>query len=897
MPQLLKQPALRFLNLNGVEHLSKLYEYTLELRTPDDLVVPLHASANLDLKSLIGHDMTVSIQLDGKGTGVAGGIGAGIREISGLVTSAAFLRRESSYNVYQVILRPWLWLATLTTDFKIFQNMTVIDILERVLGDYPYPVEKRLDTGKYEIQSGNERNEPRNFQVQYGESDYDFCQRLMEEWGIYWFFEHGDGKHRLVLCDHVGAHRTSVSSAYHTLAYHPAGGKIDTEYVEKFKTNEALRPGGYSHNSYDFVRSGADLTALNLQPRKHRLDDAQVYEWPGDHTDGGHGDQISRVRMEALRTKGSRAKGRGDIRGLACGQTFALTGHSHQAANSEYLVIRSRLELEDVGEESGGNRQYRCSNKFLVQPANEVFRPERLTPRPNTHGPQSATVVGPEGNEIWTDEFGRVRVRFHWDRYARNDETDSCWVRVAQAWAGDGRGSQYVPRIGDEVLIDYFNGDPDRPLIIGSLHNGQKSTPWELPGQHALSGFRSRELGGSGRVSKLVLDDTAQQIQAVIASDHQGSQLSLGYLTHLPSRTGRTEKDGEGFALRTDSWGSVRSARGLYLSTWARSAHSGTHMDAKEALDSLREADQQLKAHSDQATAQQADPLATLDANATLTGALAGNATVEFAQPVIAVSSPVGITTTTQGSTHLVSAEHTTLTTGAHLNLSAARSLVATVGDRISLFAQRLGFKLIAMAGDIVIDAQSDSITIRAKKKIRLEADQIEILGGTSTTINGGGSYESLNSGEYSHYTRGAWAAHASSHAMPGPANKPLQPLADIKPALQQMHFAVPTHPENGQPYALHGYTLFKDGAKVDEGITDRFGKVLIEHTSGSGYSVKLDNGAEYDIEIHDSFQSGQTLAAAEQHLSAAGYRGVEGTRSRHVDYPKPPQPGDSSDT
>ncbi|WP_038708389.1 type VI secretion system Vgr family protein, partial [Burkholderia thailandensis] len=496
MPRLLGQPALEFLSLRGEEHLGKLYTYELLLRTPDDFHVPLATSANLDLKAMIGTEMTVGIQLDGIGTGAQGGVGAGAREISGLVVKAGFLRSEGRYNVYRIELRPWLWLATLTSDYKIFQDKSVVEIIDTVLHDYPYPVEKRLDIDKYSVAGESARNEPRAFQVQYGETDFDFVQRLMEEWGIYWFFEHSDNKHRLVLCDHIGGHRKAPSEAYHEIAHHPEGGKIDIEYINYFSTDEALRPGRVVIDDFDFTRPLASLVTSNHQPRETNWGEGELFEWPGDYTDSKHGDLISRVRMEERRATGSRAYGRGNVRGLACGHTFVLAKHKHDDANREYLVIESALMLTEVADETGSGYRYECDNELVVQPSNEVFRMPRETPKPTTNGPQSAIVVGPPGHEVWTDEFGRVKIRFLWDRYARNDATDSCWVRVSQAWAGVNFGGIYIPRIGQEVIVGFMNGDPDRPLILGSLYNTITPPPWDLPGDATKSGFKSKSITG-----------------------------------------------------------------------------------------------------------------------------------------------------------------------------------------------------------------------------------------------------------------------------------------------------------------------------------------------------------------------------------------------------------------
>ncbi|MCC8402580.1 type VI secretion system tip protein VgrG [Paraburkholderia sp. MMS20-SJTN17] len=529
----LTRSALEFMSLSGSERLGKLFRYELQLRTPDDYTVPLAVSANIDLKALIGKEMTVTVELAAPAD-LSGNNEARQREITGLVVAAEYFRREGRYNVYRVVLEPWLSLAALTTDYKIFQNKTVIEIIDEVLKDYPYPVEKRLDVSRYTVEGESPRNEPRAFQVQYGETDFHFIQRLMEEWGIYWFFEHIDGKHRLVLCDHIGAHRPSPNPAYQTLAFQPQEGKTDTEYISAFSTTEVLCTGHYVTSDFDFTRSRADMRSINQQPRDTSWNLLERYDWPGDYTDGTHGELLARTRMEALRAPGTRAKGEGNVRGLACGQTFVLTNYDYTAANCEYLVVGTEFELTGTPDESGSGYHYTCSNKFEVQPTSEVFRLPQETLKPTVSGPQSAVVVGPPGKELWTDEFGRVKVRFIWDRYGQNVETDSCWIRVSQAWAGQGFGGIYIPRIGQEVIVDFWNGDPDRPLIIGSLYNTATPPPYDLPGNATQSGFMSRSMeGGMQNYNSIRFEDKAGAEEFTVQAERDMNRLTKLNESHV----------------------------------------------------------------------------------------------------------------------------------------------------------------------------------------------------------------------------------------------------------------------------------------------------------------------------------------------------------------------------
>ncbi|MFC5472448.1 type VI secretion system Vgr family protein, partial [Paraherbaspirillum soli] len=523
MPKLLGIDALHFFSIKGTEHLSELYEYTITLKTPDNRGIAKDATASINLKALLGQEATVAIELDGIGGGLLGNIGKGKREISGLISKARLKQHGERQSTYEVIIEPWLTLAQRTSDYKIFQDKTVVQIIDEVLKDYPYAAELRLDTAKYPTLS---------YQVQYGESDYDFIQRLMEEWGIYYFFEHSEGKHRLVLCDHVGAHQPFGSEAYHTISYYPPGHKIDEEYIQEFTPAEALVSGQWVTSDYDFERSRANLKAVSIQPRNTAHNMAEIYQWPGDYSNRHEGEMRVRTWMEGEGAQGNISNGGGNLRGMVCGCTFKLSNHPQKKANREYLLVHATLHLQDNGQ-SSGQGSYECQSTFSVLPTNKVFRPSRVIRKPFTHGPQTAIVVGPAGEEIFTDQYGRVKVRFHWDRYARNDHSDSCWIRVSQAWAGSGFGGIFIPRIGQEVIVDFLNGDPDRPLIIGSLYNNFTSPPWQLPGNATQSGVMSRSIkGGSSNYNALRFEDKSGAEEFYVQAEKDMSRLTKNDESH-----------------------------------------------------------------------------------------------------------------------------------------------------------------------------------------------------------------------------------------------------------------------------------------------------------------------------------------------------------------------------
>ncbi|ECF1544559.1 type VI secretion system tip protein VgrG [Salmonella enterica subsp. enterica serovar Typhimurium] len=479
--------ALLFASLDGGETLSELFSYVVQLKTPDTLNLGyVSPAANLPLKPMVGKDLCVNIELDGGGK----------RHISGLVTAARVVGHEGRSVTYELRMEPWVKLLTHTSDYKAFQNKTVVDILDEVLAEYPYPVEKRL-VESYLV---------RTWQVQYGETDFDFLQRLMQEWGIYWWFEHSEDSHTLVLADAISAHKACPDSPL--VEWHQEGLKLDKEFIHTITANESLRTGQWVLDDFDFTKPRSLLANTVANPRETGHATYEHYEWPGDYFDKSEGEMLTRIRMEAQRSPGSRVLGGGNIRTLMTGYTFTLENYPTAEVNQEYLLMQTLLFVQDNAQHSGQDQHFTFSTRFELHPTREVFRPQRTVSKPHTKGPQSAIVTGPAGQEIWTDQYGRVKVQFGWDRYGKMDENSSCWIRVSYPWAGKGFGMIQIPRIGQEVLVDFKNGDPDLPIIVGRTYNQDTMPPWGLPGMASQSGIFSHSLyGGPTNGNMLRFDD------------------------------------------------------------------------------------------------------------------------------------------------------------------------------------------------------------------------------------------------------------------------------------------------------------------------------------------------------------------------------------------------------
>ncbi|MFM9926199.1 type VI secretion system tip protein TssI/VgrG [Variovorax sp. H27-G14] len=924
IPIVLGKPALEPIRLSGQEGINSLFAYELLLKTPDALNLGASGAADFDLDGFIGREITCTIELDGSGTFVAGAvgastdhIGAGVRQINALITDAALWGEEGRHVQYKLTLRPWLHLATLSTDCRIFQNKTVVEIFDELLADYAFPVDKRLF----------ETYPVREYQVQYNESDFAFFERLCQEWGISYHHEHSNDRHRLVLADAMGAYKQTDSAAYHQVEYHAPGWKIDAEYVHSFAPAHHLTSGRYATRDFDYTRPRADLSASRKDPRPTGQADGEVYQWHDGHAGShyaqplagtagandphGEGRLLAQLRMQALRTHGARAQASGNLRGMVPGCTFKLQKHPRQKANAEYLLLDTHFVIENVGQESQANgaapdrtQQWRVQVDFTAHPAAETLRPVLTRAKPRTGGPQPALVVGPEGKNIWTDELGRIKVQFPWDRVGQKNQHSTCWLRVSSPWAGNQLGGVHVPRIGQEVVVDFFGGDPDLPICTGRVHNQLNQPPWHLPDQSALSGFRSRELskeGGNsaaGRSNHLLMDDTAGEIQTQLKSDHQHSQLSLGHIARVEDHAGRKDQRGQGFELRTDGHGALRAKDGLLISTEPRPRAQAHITDMGETVARLTQGHGlhgSLGAAAQEAKAQDAGDQdqvtqALKEQNDAIKGAgkpanpEAGHFP-ELDEPHLVLASPAGIQSTSAQSTHVQAGEHIALTSGKHTSISAGQSLLASAKQAVRLFAYKAGMRFIAFGGDIEIKALKDSISVMAQLNITQTAESISITARKELKLNGGGSYFKLDAGGIEGGTQGLHRVYAATHSMTGPKNAPTAPLSgssSLNDDKTARSFVLRSHAEDGRPIAMEPFTLYKDGAEVRKGVTDAQGQVLIEdHRSSTGvYKIKLTNGNEFELPVTAQ------LRGIDQKLAAQGFRAAQDApQDRHQHY------------
>lgn len=811
---------------------------------------------------------------------------ATLRHFTGHVFEFAFVERVDDAARYRLRLRPWLAFLRLGRASRIFHGLSVAEQTAAVLGHYP------MGDWRAEALSNDA---VMTDAVQYDESDYNYLHRRWEDLGWHYRYEHRADGHRLVLGDDSRACPGLDGDA--RLLWQGAVG-LAHRGLSAFAPERRLAASRYAARTFDFKRSAQPL-ASSARGAAPQPADAEVYDWLGAyaHPDAAAGQDLARLRIEEIEAAAERFVGCGDDDRLEAGRRFVLavrdgvpgggSGSGSGSADEEFVIVEARHRVVNHLHAGDARADYGCDLAGVRRSV--PWRPGRgrNSTTPRIDAPQTATVVGSDSADIDTDRWGRVHLQFHWDRDGAHDERSSAWVRVASAWAGAEQGFIGLPRIGSEVVVQFLGGCVDRPLVTGALYNERHLPPWRLPGQHALSGLRSRELGGAGnaaggRSNHLVLDDSAERIQAQLRSDHQASQLSLGHIGRIDDAAGRQDDRGQGYELRTDGQGVHRAGQGLLVSTEARPQGRGAMAERAEALDGLGQAatlHEHLGAAAQQAGAHDAgDQDAVTEAMRAQTAELAEQPQPSaFQRPHLVLDSAAGLHTRSRGSTHQASAAHHAVTSGAHTSLSAGQSLLASAKQAVRLFAQRAGMRLVAAAGDIDLKALSHSVNVLAKLDITHTAERITLSAREEVVINGGGSTTRWSAAGIHQATAGSWRAKAAAHRMEGPDNAPRPELPqavkgeDLK-AKASLAFVLRSHAAGGRVFAHQPYELHKEGALVEKGVTDEHGQLIVkDHQPGTTrYAVKLSNGHEFELPVKPQ------LDARDEHLAAQGYRAVQ---------------------
>jgi type VI secretion system secreted protein VgrG len=482
------------------EGISRLFSFELDLLSEDSAI---------QFKDIIGQRVTIRVTLSNMKE----------RYFNGFISRFAQIGCDTGQTTYRATMVPWLWFLTQTTDCRIFQNKTVPDIIQQIFKEYGFTDLKVKLQKTYE---------PREYCVQYRETDYNFVVRLMEQYGIFYFFEHEKEKHTLILADDPSAHDSCPEKdiAHWQL---PGGGVAPEEdVVTSLQMEQLFRPGKCTLSDYCFETPNTSL----LSEVKTTIDVGgngtyELYDYPGEYAKKKEGEALARLRMEEEEAKHLCLNGTSNCRAFTSGYRFKLVDYGRHDMDQEYILteVRHKASLGDSyasgGGGSEGDEDY--TNEFTCLPHKVAFRASPVTPKPVIHGSQTAVVVGPAGEEIYTDKQGRVKVQFHWDREGKRNEDSSCWIRVSQVHAGKGFGGVDIPRIGEEVIVGFLEGSPDQPIIIGRVYNGQNAPPNGLPAAGMVSGLKSNSTPGGGGNNAIMMNDTKGQEKFDVNAQHDMS--------------------------------------------------------------------------------------------------------------------------------------------------------------------------------------------------------------------------------------------------------------------------------------------------------------------------------------------------------------------------------------
>jgi type VI secretion system secreted protein VgrG len=802
--------------LDASESLSRDFEFVVEV---------LSDNARIPLKQLMGRMVTVEL-VRGDGS---------LRYFNGYVFDFKFVKTDGGYAFYRMVLRPWLAYLKLRNDNFLFHNKTLREQTELVFADYGVHADWHCLVGDDDARV--------TMACQFGESDHNYLHRRWEAAGWHYWYEHSATGHRLVLADDSTA-APPIEGAAPSIRFQKHGGAIEEEAIWGWSPTRHIVADRTVLSGFDFKRPVPSLVDVPTLAKQGEVMRVETYEYAGayGYRDRQDGNAKGELRMEERESGAKHYEAEGNNRFSVPGYWFSLSDHFFSGAASgqnEFLIVsvehsatNNYLQGKDAAPDY--RNAMTCTRKSVP------WRPGRGFNSVDTRmlGPQTAIVVGPPGEEIHTDEHARVKVQFHWDREGTNDERSSAFVRVASSWASGQYGAIALPRVGDEVIVQWLDANPDLPIVTGRVYNGLNTSPWELPSQGALSGIRSSELkgplGAGKRNNHLLMDDTNGQIQAVLSSDHQRSQLSLGYLTRVVDTRGRRDFRGEGYELRTDGWGALRAAKGLLVTSWKQSADAegNTQQDNTEGADTLR-AVLDSAANRSKAAEMASDARGDnkfghrgLDSHSTL-----HDHSWSLSKPVVFITAPEGVATSTPASIVHAAGEDLGNYAVGHLDLTAGKILSLSAAQGVRQHVERGGHSSVISHGDYHVHVQDGRTELVSQKGITIEARTGDI-----TLKTKGGSIVLTEAGEI--LIKGAKETHeiagtlelgaakvVNTGSVRAPESAPFWGQMNIGKFSQQIVLAEALH-KVGDKAAHYGYKIVgKDGAVLKTGTLDAEGK------------------------------------------------------------------------
>ncbi|QRQ13858.1 type VI secretion system Vgr family protein [Acinetobacter pittii] len=791
-------------------------------------LICLSTSAQIALKQFIGVQVAVD-QVTDSGQ---------LFRTTGIVTEASYGQSDGALTLYKLTLKDATNLWHKRRNSRVFMNKSIIEVTEVLFKEWQERSPLFATSLSLDLSGLSQSYDIRPFIMQHNESDYDFLTRLWRSEGVSWLIDEAElfvphftapiQPQKLRLIDDNSQYQ---ALARRSIRYHRSSA---TEYQDSITGFVAVRtlqptavhvqrwqPDALAHEegvgsviTTHLHSEQFDSASLSLEQAWH-MSPAWMQDLKGeDQATASSSNQLEKLNQQFTDMYASRAKyfkAYSSVRDSQVGYWFNLQEHpeidQHEGADQEFLIIAknfynqnnlpkdlhqqvSQLLTQSRWDKHGYDDIERQGNELTlirrqIKTAPE-YNPEQH--RPIAY-PQRAKVVGPEGETIHVDEWGRIKVRFLFTRSddhghdggagSNDNDTDSAWVDVLTPWAGEGYGARFLPRIGEVVVIDFFDGNIDRPFVTGRIHEAQRSptkfdVKGQLPDTKKLSGIRSQEISGSG-FNQLRFDDTTGQISTQLQSSHAATQLNLGNLSH-PKEQATSQGRGEGFELRTDAWGAVRAGKGMLISTYAQEQAQGLHLDANESKQQLEGGLNNSKALSEVAKNQQTDPLEVLDHLKTFLDQIEQrdrDKAAAFKQAIMVLSAPNSMALTSNENIHLSADGHISQTAGDSINLSTQKNFIAHAQNKISFFAAQNGARMYAGKGRIELQAQSDGTDIIARKGIQIISteDRIEITSPKEIILTADGSQLKINSSGIFPVTGGKLEVKAGQHLFMSGAN------------------------------------------------------------------------------------------------------------------------------
>ncbi|SSU97813.1 Rhs element Vgr protein [Acinetobacter baumannii] len=839
----------------------------------------LSTNATIQLKSFIGVQAAVDIVTE-RGE---------LTRVTGIITHAQQGQSDGSLTLYKLTLEDPTALWKYRRNSRVFMNKSVVEIWEILFKEWQTKNPLFAASLSLDLSGLTQTYDVRPFVMQHNESDWNFLTRLLRSENISWLID--EAQHIVPSTDTpIQAQKLRLidaNSQYQpldrkTIRYHRSSAVEQYDSMTRLTAERSLQP-----NVMHIQRWQAEILdqeeGIGSVQSKHQhsehydnatlgLEQAWNYSpaWIGDLkgedgvTKSGN-QQVERLNQNLHNYYEAQAKrfiAQTTVRDAYVGYYFELNEHpeidQHESTDRSFLIISKSFFNQnnlpkDLNDQINGllaqsnwaiqnpeNSDERQANQLILQrrhiPTTPAYNPQIHSPV--TH-PQRAKVVGPEGEEIYVDEWGRIKVRFLFTRSddhshdcgagTNNNDTDSAWVDVLTPWAGEGYGARFLPRIGEIVVIDFFNGDIDRPFVMGRIHEAQRhptkfDNKGKLPDTKKLSGIRSKEVSGSG-FGQLRFDDTPGQISTQLQSSHGASQLNLGKLSH-PKDKAESEDRGEGFELRTDQWGALRAGQGLLVSTHKQDNAKGDHLDAEVAKKQLEGSQTNSKALSDIAKNQKTDEIESIEQLKDFASQIQQQI-AKFEKALLLLSSPDGIALSSSEDIHISADAQINQIAGDSINISTQKNVIAHAQNRLSLFAAQSGLKAAAAQGKVEIQAQSDALDVLANKGITISSteDRIEISSPKEIVITGASSQITLNGSGIFPKTGGKFQVNAGQHVFQGGAS------ASVKSSL-------PPPPKRAQG-VLELFHEYAHGEFVKQGgytVTDSLGKQFKGQLDDKGF-------------------------------------------------------------